>query len=177
VPLNGAGRAQAMLAGRYLHDSFNPAAVWSSDLARCAETATATGWDVQTTPLLREISYGSFEGKTWDEVPQNDRDAAEAAGLDPHFRPPGGESRADLVARAAKFFEETGLLTVAGDIVIVGHGGAMAAMVVYILQLPLTATYQFYFQNASISTVQIDPGPISLTSLSEVSHLRSLERA
>src|SRR5215471_14440301 len=69
--LNEAGRQQAqrlasILAGR----SF--AAVISSDLPRAAQTAQviadALKLKVQQTEALRERSFGTYEGATWEEI-------------------------------------------------------------------------------------------------------------
>jgi len=177
VPLNEQGRQQTVLTAEYVRQHFDPDAIWASDLSRCADMAEAIGQGFKTSELLREINFGSWEGKTWDEVPVEERAVAGAGGWDPHFRPPGGESRADLVTRAQQFMEESRIGEIDGDIVISGHGGSMAGMVVHLLGLPVEATYKFKFGNASISTVDVTPDLTMMTTFSAAMHLEDLERA
>ena len=68
-----------------------------------------------------ELDFGEWEGKRWDDIPRGDlgRWAADPMG----FRPPGGESGAELVARVTDFCG--GL---AEDCVVVSHGGPLKVL-------------------------------------------------
>ena len=98
VPLNAEGRRQATrLAGRLRNVEFS--AIYSSDLARAAETARiiADGRDLAVTPELdlREFSCGEWEGLTLEEVetryPGVLAERIEAGG-NMGWSAPGGES-------------------------------------------------------------------------------------
>ncbi len=67
VPLNSVGRAQAATVAPVLA-AFEPARLWSSDLARARQTAdyvaAATGLTVQPDSRLREYDMGARSGLT-----------------------------------------------------------------------------------------------------------------
>lgn len=74
----------------------------TSPLQRCAmlAQAIATVHDVPVTtdPRLREMDFGTWEGKQWSDLPRGELDEWAADLL--HARPHGGESVAGLRARA-----------------------------------------------------------------------------
>ena len=106
IPLNDAGRAA--LAGRRLPDEFGALQVVSSPLKRCVGTAQALGLrDVQLEPRLVEMYWGAWEGRSLSELRAEHGDAMaenEARGLD--FRPPGGESPRQVLARVTDWLAE-----------------------------------------------------------------------
>ena len=176
-PLNARGRKQAELTGEYVRTQFQPRIVWSSDLARCVSTAEALGYEFQTSELLREINYGTLEGKTWAQTSEAEQAESAEYGSDPYHPMAGGESRADLVKRAAQFMAESNITNVDGDAVIVGHGAALAGMLAHLLDLPPHSAYKFQFENASVTTLNITPELTRLTSLSIASHLEAVDEA
>lgn len=74
---------------------------WVSPLRRAAQTAALLGYkSVRVAPELIEMDWGTFEGRRLVDLRAElgaDLAANEARGLD--FRPPGGESPRDVVAR------------------------------------------------------------------------------
>jgi broad specificity phosphatase PhoE len=105
VGLSTAGRAQAAaLAARIAGERFDR--IISSPLQRAVETAetVARGRPVEPDPRLMEMDYGAWEGLTYDAI--DAVDAAYRAGwvADPGALVcPGGESGADVAARARSF--------------------------------------------------------------------------
>ena len=75
IPLNATGADQAHEAARHLA-ALRPAALWSSDLRRTRQTASAlaeaTGLTPQLDRRLREIHVGSWEGLHGPEVAEQD---------------------------------------------------------------------------------------------------------
>jgi probable phosphoglycerate mutase len=105
IGLSVAGRAQAAaLAGRIAGERFDR--IVSSPLVRAVQTAetVAQGRPVVTDARLMEMDYGAWEGRTYEQI-----DAIDAAGrarwvADPAAGScPGGESGADVAARARTF--------------------------------------------------------------------------
>ena len=92
-----ARRAAERLAGVAL------AAVVSSGLARAEYGAAllrdGRGLARRDEPDLREIGRGEWRGSTFDAVERAEPGSIAAWRGDPRFRPPGGESLADLFAR------------------------------------------------------------------------------
>jgi broad specificity phosphatase PhoE len=176
-PLNDRGRKQAELTGQYVRNHFQPEVVWSSDLARCVSTAEPLGFDFQKSELLREINYGTLEGKTWAETSREEQAESAEYGSDPYHQMAGGESRADLVERAAKFMAVSEITKLDGDVVIVGHGASLSGMLTHLLGLPPEAAYKFQLENASVTTLNITPELTRLTALSLATHLEAVNEA
>ncbi len=115
IGLSTAGRAQAAaLAGRIADEHFDR--IVASPLRRAMETAGTVAGEraVEPDPRLMEMDYGAWEGLTYDEI--DARDAALRARwvADPEtLACPGGESGADVAARARSFLAD--LLAWAAD--------------------------------------------------------------
>ncbi|MGA9489944.1 MAG: bifunctional RNase H/acid phosphatase, partial [Mycobacterium sp.] len=90
------GRAQADAAARYLGRRGGVAAVISSPLQRCYDTATAAakalGLDVAVDDNLIETDFGAWEGLTFGEAADRDPDLHRRWLRDTSAEPPGGES-------------------------------------------------------------------------------------
>jgi probable phosphoglycerate mutase len=90
------GREQADAAARYLAQGGRIAAVVSSPLQRCYETATAAakalGLDVAVDEDLIETDFGGWEGLTFTEAAERDPDLHRRWLRDTSTEPPGGES-------------------------------------------------------------------------------------
>ncbi len=138
IPLNAVGRAQAdangrALAAHFAAENLDPAAfAWvASPLGRARETmervrgAFGLGRDgYRVEPDLREVSFGRFEGLTYDDIERRDPAAGAAIRRDKwHFQPPGGESYVTLAERVERF-----VTAGEGDLVIVSHGGVFRAL-------------------------------------------------
>ena len=102
-PLSDAGRAA--LAAVRLPAACRGMRVVTSPLARCVETASLLGFPrAAPEPLLAEMSWGKWEGRRLDELrselgaPMREN---EARGLD--FRPEGGESPREVLARVSQW--------------------------------------------------------------------------
>ncbi|WP_067692887.1 histidine phosphatase family protein [Nocardia jejuensis] len=118
-------------------------AIVSSDLKRAHDTALAVAdhasMSVVTDPRLRETDLGQWEGLTHIEVDAMSPGARKAWRLDPTFTPPGGESKLQVGARALPVVQE--LFAAREDwpgrtIVLVAHGGLIAALTAALLELP-----------------------------------------
>jgi broad specificity phosphatase PhoE len=92
---------------RLVADEFNSEGierVVSSCLARARETASwiarPLGLDVDTDDRLNEITYGRWDGMTWEQIEQNDPEIASQK-LQNWWSaiPPGGESGTEFVVR------------------------------------------------------------------------------
>jgi probable phosphoglycerate mutase len=120
VPLNDRGRVEARLLGRRLaRKEFT--GVWSSDLARAAETARLAVGKPVLEPRLRELDFGRLEGKRWVELPAS----VQGALLDfSGFEAPGSESTAALTQRVVGFLR--GLP--GGEHVLFTHGGVIRVL-------------------------------------------------
>jgi probable phosphoglycerate mutase len=146
VPLNALGHAQAVRCGEILHDLFlrdggkaEDLDYVSSPLIRARTTmeimrATlgleSAGYGVDT--RLAEISFGEWEGLTYADVLARDKDIAIKRESDKWgFRPPGGESYAQVTARISQWYA-----TLERDTVVAAHGGTARALIAHLALAP-----------------------------------------
>ena len=138
VPLNAKGRDQALATGRTLARLVSRRGLEvtgldfvASPLGRTRATMEllrqAIGLPTlmyRTEVVLREISFGRWEGSTWAEIKLADpKGFAERKRDKWIYVPPDGESYADLVQRLSPWLE-----SLRDDAVVVSHGGVARAM-------------------------------------------------
>ena len=148
IPLNAKGRAQAKRNGGVLVELLDDPSVLTyvaSPLLRTCQTMRIARECVglpdngfATDDRLLEISFGTWEGRTWSEIKRDD--AAEfnfrAANAYDHIVP-GGESYAMVMARVMSW-----LSSVKAPTVVVSHGGIMRCLRGHVLGLPHAAIMQ-----------------------------------
>jgi len=143
VPLNARGRAQASAVGCALAKAMPDAiavleaadAFIASPLGRTRQTMelarAALGLPparYALEPLLKELTFGEWEGLTWTQVGKRDPAAARAREADKwNFAPPDGESYAMLASRLLPWLE-----TRTADCFVVSHGGVARALMTLI---------------------------------------------
>ena len=138
VPLNAQGREQAACCAGILRDLFACSgrgaaeyAYVSSPLVRARETMdivrAALGLapaGYATDPRLAEISFGEWEGLTYQDVLARDPDiVGRREGDKWGFRPPGGETYVEVAQRIAAWHA-----TLDRDTVVTAHGGTARAL-------------------------------------------------
>jgi broad specificity phosphatase PhoE len=123
LPLSDEGRAS--LKALRLPPACRDMQVVTSPLARCVETASLLGApQAAREPLIAEMSWGAWEGRRLEELRAELGDAMrenEARGLD--FRPDGGESPRDVLARVSPW-----LSTLRGPTLAITHRGVIRAV-------------------------------------------------
>jgi broad specificity phosphatase PhoE len=141
IPLNDRGRSQAQRNGKALC-AFRPAILdanfVASPFGRARETMEIVRAALGLAPngyslddRLKELNYGHWEGVLEAEIPVADPEGLAARTLDPfRWRPRGGESYADLLARTIDWLE-----SVSSDTVVAGHGGVGRALRAHVLGL------------------------------------------
>ena len=85
--------------------------------------------DYRTDARLAELSFGRWEGLTFAELKRNACDVQALATREHDkwgFRPPGGESYADLLLRVRQWHA-----TLARDTIVVAHGGVARTLIVH----------------------------------------------
>ncbi|WP_460866872.1 histidine phosphatase family protein [Rhodococcus aerolatus] len=144
TPLNERGRGQAAAAGPVVA-ARDPWLVVTSDLARAADTAgqvvAAGAGPLRHDPRLRETHLGAWQGRTHGEIEADEPGALARWRAEPTFRPPGGETKVEVAARgrAALLDALAGAPDDAGarPLVLVAHGGLIAALTADLLGLPV----------------------------------------
>ena len=164
LPLNAKGREQATLTAKRLAD-IPFTACYSSDLCRAKETADILanrGLTVSADPRLREINYGVFEGVTAKEWPVLfPQDFAHYQADTLRHAPTNAESRLQLMARVDDFLNEITANHGEATILVVTHGGTLAALFNLLLAKehggePAFFHRIFRFDNCGVSILRHD---------------------
>ena len=145
--LTDLGRNQADAAAVVLAKR-QPLLIISSDLRRALDTAVAlgdrSGQPVSIDTRLRETHLGDWQGMTHLEVDDVAPGARLAWRDDARWAPHGGESRVDVAARSVPLVRElvAGRPDWGGEdpdrpVVLVAHGGLIAALTAALLALPV----------------------------------------
>lgn len=140
----------------------------TSPLRRCSEFAHRQGAHlaipVTTDPRLREVSFGSWEGRTAEELRQTDPEILARFYLDPvHQRPVDAEPLAEFLQRVFSAFTELLAHHQGQHLLVVTHAGVMRAMLAYVMSSPLETLYRIQVDYATLTRVQQTPErPLSL---------------
>ncbi|MDT5129335.1 MAG: glucosyl-3-phosphoglycerate phosphatase [Mycobacterium sp.] len=145
--LSDLGRNQAVAAAEVLAKR-QPLLIVSSDLRRALDTALAlserAGLPVAVDTRLRETHLGDWQGMTHLEVDAAAPGARLAWRDDARWAPHGGESRVDVAARSLPLVAELvadqaewGVDEPDRPVVLVAHGGLIAALTAALLGLPV----------------------------------------
>lgn len=196
IRLNDVGRRQARaLARRLMGEEIH--AAYCSDLWRARQTAKiilckdavidgdVAAWDspvpCTADARLRELSFGRWEGLTYDEIGQSYPRELAIWRADPMtVAPPDGERAADLVARVG-----AALRTMVGahgsqTVLVVAHGGSLQALVALALGVTPRIPGQFRMEPGSVSELLVSSerfageGTATLTLLNDTHHFKDL---
>lgn len=142
--------------------------VWvTSNLRRARDTAAAIvaggleAPEPRIEPDLAEQSFGDWQGRRWEEIQAEDGPAHQEFWNDPtRNAPPGGESFADLIVRAAGVVRRLTAEHPGADIVAVTHGGTIRAAVAEALGLESTRAMSVRIDNLSLTRLDHIEGGI-----------------
>lgn len=169
TPLSARGLEQAAcLARRLASVPFDR--VYTSDSERARQTAALAlpGYALETDAWLRELSYGTLEGKTRAELVGAERRAFTAYWHDPYRVPlPGSETWGQLDARVAAWLAE---LPREGRVAAFSHGGTLRSALFAITGAPRKREWNVLFGNASVTRLRLGAVP-TLVSLNDSAHL------
>ncbi|WP_372791699.1 histidine phosphatase family protein [Paraconexibacter sp.] len=141
-PLDAAGEADARVAAPGV-----AAAGWARDgvacspLARARRTAELLGLSGAVTDVaLREADFGSWAGRSLEEVSATEPDVVAAWMGDADAAPHGGESLRVLLGRVGDWLDRQASHD--GRLLAVTHGGVIKAAVVHALEAPIEAFWR-----------------------------------
>ena len=165
VALTERGREQIRQAAAVLRD-IHIDHLFSSPLGRCLESAeilgSILGLQPEIEPALREIALGPWEGLTVPQVQQQFPGSYEARGRDiAIFRPPAGESFADLADRVWPAFLRILQLT-RDNAVIIGHAGVNRVLLCRLVGIPLPQLLRLQQGYACINIIRWHNGSFEL---------------
>jgi len=164
-PLTRTGRQQAVrLARRVRIDWANLAAIYSSPLQRCRDTAERISALIEQPVFfdddLREYGIGELEDCSFHAL-QSEHDFFRRVKEDSNYAPRGGDSlnavaqRIVLALKRIHDYDRT-----AGPIAIISHGAALGVALATLLDGDPTHWTNYHFDNASITELQLEPKPL-----------------
>lgn len=177
IPLNQAGRQQALLLARRLK-SWPLNAIYCSDLRRTSETAAIIAGESGLRPVSdvqwRERDLGHFAGLTQEEIQQQYPEAW-ARFQEGEIAMPGAEGSRELQSRAATAFELLLQQHNGETIAVVSHGGTIGALIAHVLGVPFARPARFRVGgNTGLSIVTVREGrPPVLERLNDIAHLEA----
>ena len=185
VELSDTGRAQAEALGTWLADlprDEQPTAALSSPFNRALTTAqlatTKLDVRVRTDERLRERDFGAFDGMTGAGIREQFPEEAKRRDMlgKFYYRPPGGESWADVALRIRSLLATEGLRNDCQRLLVVAHQ-AVIMVFRYVLeelteQELLAVDRDEQVANASLTRYERDDdGGFRLISFNDVEHL------
>lgn len=127
-PLSRRGREEATARGRNVASRFDPVAIYASPYVRALETARLIGAVLGLEPIvvdaLREQDFGALRGQPYESVARDPLWHSDRW----RFRPPEGETLEEVGNRAGPALDEIAARHFGSEVVVVSHGGVMAAL-------------------------------------------------
>lgn len=123
-----------------------PSRIVTSDLGRCrelaAKIAAACDCPLELEPDLREVSFGDWEGRSWDALGREDGPRLERWMADYLVEaPPGGESYQTLAERVGRLL--TAAESTGDDVAWITHAGPIRVVLARLLGLSPEAAFRF----------------------------------
>lgn len=144
--------------------------ILASDLGRVLETAELINQKLQLPlhedHLLREQDWGEWSGLSFPELFRECKSEIEkqkAAGWD--FRPPGGESRTEVLARAQQALYNAADKWPGENILIITHDGIIKSLLYQLLERSFLPEEPEIIKGYQLHLVQSVQGKILLTAL------------
>lgn len=148
--------------------------IYSSKEKRAVESAKILS-DVIGKPVIQiegmqERNWGEFTGKPWSEVAK----VLEPMSLQERYEyiPENGESWREFEERLIKTLNKIVYDNNGGNIAIVTHGGAIRALMPYLLGTGREESYKYDPDNASITVFDLKKGKFYPVVVNDLSHLR-----
>ena len=172
--LSAKGREEALHLAQALPKGFTRWPVYASDLKRTVETAHLLHGGLcthlKTSPLLREISLGHWEGKLRKEVSRSE------PGLFHTFKQKasrfsieGGETFHDVQARGLRFIAQLRQNECATDILVVSHRGLIKSVLSYYENRSLDEIWnEPTISNCSVSILEADANGVAMLQYAKV---------
>ena len=93
--------------------------------------------ELRSDPRLKEIHFGDWEGKKWDDISRQEIDAWSADTL--NYTPPNGESAQQMMQRVQEMLRDVEKLP-QQTIALVGHGGSIRGVLALLGEVELGRT-------------------------------------
>jgi len=149
--------------------------VYSSDSDRAKQTASFAlpSAELNLDERLREISFGLIEGRTHEELTDEERDWFAHYRKDPYNHSiPQGESWKTHIARLAEWMSG---LPSSGRVIAFSHGGSVRAALFSIVGHPKSYEWNMSFHNTGITKLRLSSESKMILSVNDTAHLEDMD--
>jgi probable phosphoglycerate mutase len=144
-------------------------------IATAGAIARATGVAAKTCEDLNDIDYGAWQFKTFAEAKAQDAALFAAWLAKPQLvRFPKGESLQELAARTANALRTVLARHRDETVVLVGHDSVNRALLLELLELPLSAYWRLAQEPCCINEIDVNEAGACVRSVNETQHLDAL---
>lgn len=156
IGLSSEGVRQAERLAEFF-SSWRFEAIYASDLARARDTAAAIAkrhaLPVIMDARLREYAFGTWEGLTREEIEFRYAELFAKRKQDINTPIPGGETGAQVQARAMEWLRETTAAHI-GTVLAVSHSGTIRTLIAGILDTDITKCHRLRIANCGYSIIR-----------------------
>ena len=177
LALTPQGMAEAQALAERIARDWKPVAVYTSPLERCVTTggliAKACGIGAEPIDGLMDIDYGGWQMRSHAEVEAAAPQVYRRWKTAPHLvRFPGGESLQDLAARTGDVLRLVLERHAADTVILVGHDSVNRAILMQLLDQPLSAYWRLAQNPAALNEIDIEGEQVTVQRINDTSHLR-----
>lgn len=175
VALSDTGRKQArFLAERFPVRQLD--AIYTSDLDRAKETAECVGKRLGLTvcpeKAFRELSFGDWEGLTYQEISSRWPEEAEKLFTAPdELVIPHGETFRDLQKRALDKIYSLYEKHIDQTVAVFAHGAINKTILAGLMHIPLHYLWSLRQDNTAVNILRLDDGYVMVELINSTSHL------
>ncbi|MCK4722231.1 MAG: histidine phosphatase family protein [Dehalococcoidia bacterium] len=178
IDLDETGMRQAQAVGERFAQS-ELAAIYSSPLKRAMATAEPIGrrLNLQVVPLegINDMNFGSWEGRSIDEVKEQDKELFDLW----HYSPeklsiPGGETLDDVRQRVAATMDDLAAKHEDDTVLLVTHRVVCKVLLCHLLGLDNSHFWQIAQDTTAVNRFQVVGGRSTVTLINDTCHLRGL---
>lgn len=179
LPLTSLGQQQAAATAKFIADHWRVKAVYTSPLQRCRDTgaAIAMAQGVQSEPLqgLIDINYGTWQGRTRDEVKTSEPELFKAWMTQPHLTViEGADSLQDVQARLLRALNQMRRAHPGETVVAVGHDSTNRVFLTLALDISLSHYWHLQQDPCAINILRFDESGCRTVVINQTSHLSGL---
>ena len=175
VALSSLGRRQAeLLAASFPVKQLD--AIYASDLDRARETAEcvgkAFGIPVRPEKAFRELSFGEWEGLTYQEISSRwPKEANKIFTAPDELCIPNGETFQDLQKRALDKIDELCKIHDGQNVGVFAHGAINKTILAGLMHIPLHYLWSLRQDNTAVNILKLEDGYVTVELLNGTFHL------
>jgi phosphoserine phosphatase len=180
LALTAQGRAEAEAVARRIAGAWQPSHIYTSPMGRCVQTAEAIARACRLPAAeingdLNDFDYGAWQFKTFAEAGAADPALFAAWFATPQLvRFANGESLQDVAARAANALRLVLARHARDTVVLVSHDSLNRALLLHLLDLPLSAYWRIAQNPCCINEIDIADGKVCVLRLNETHHVEGI---